>query len=459
MKLDSSAKRLGVFVFYDKDGLVDDYVTFMLDSLKESLNDLIIVSNCYLETEEKRKLLKYTDKVHIRQNIGLDAGAFKYIYDIYKDKFENYDELILLNDTFFGPFKPFKEIINDMNKKNVDFWGLTANYDSVDGYGFLPDNMIHSHIQTFFIAFRKNVLNSNAFKDYWDKYNIDKMTSFLDVVTKHELVLTNYLEKNGFRWDTYVTLDKYKQENIQGNFNIYGYCGFDLINTLDCPFIKRKNFVFNKKDSLYLNDGKDARRVLDYLKNNNIYDIDMIYKNLTRIYNANDLYYGLNLAYLVKESKNDYLDKVALVFFLNNEKYSDEYYLKLKRLNLKNVFIYTNNKTIEDKFKDYKINAPDKIIKKYEYLFVANDFDETSIEIVSPYLNMIDNIFENGLKSSEYINGVVDIFENNKYISLLLLPECIHSEYYLNYVNNSDIKYLKNACWIKSEYFNLDNNH
>ena len=107
-------KRLGIFVFYDKDGIVDDYVLFMLNSLKDATEDIIIVSNSKISDTEKKKFLAFTNKIKIRQNVGLDAGAFKDIFDEYKEFFKEFDELILLNDTFYGPFTSFKKICKSM---------------------------------------------------------------------------------------------------------------------------------------------------------------------------------------------------------------------------------------------------------------------------------------------------------------------------------------------------------
>ena len=230
MKLSKKSKRLGVFIFYDRDNIIDDYVIYMLDSLNEAVNKILFVSNCELSDEETKKLDKYNIDINIRENIGLDAGAFKYVYDKYgKDYLNEYDELILLNDTFFGPFKPFKDIINEMNNKDLDFWGLTANFDSPDGTKKAIDGFIHSHIQTYFIAYRKSVLESDFFNNYWSKYNINKNNSFEDVVNHHESYFTYRLEQEGFKWDTYINLEHYKNENMKYNYNIYGYSSYTLL--------------------------------------------------------------------------------------------------------------------------------------------------------------------------------------------------------------------------------------
>lgn len=450
-------KRIGVFIFFDKDGIVDDYEIPLITSLREAVDDLIIVSNCYLDEKATLTLSKYTDKLIVRPNIGLDAGAFKEIYDKYHDYFQTFDELLLVNDTFYGPFEPFKDICAKMERKNVDFWGLTANYDSVDGYGFLPDGKIHAHIQTFFIAFRNNVLTSKAFNEYWKNYDLNKMNDFSSVVTKHEIAFTYYLEKNGFRWDTYVNLNKYKCDDIKGNFNIYAYCSYDLIKNLNCPFVKRKNFVFPKKDSLFLTDGSDARRSLDYIKEQNLYDSRLILNNLKRLYQPDDLYYGLNLNYILGESSID-AEKYCVFLLLENKSYLNEYISYFKNKDIKNIFIITSNdivKSILEK-NNIKYYSKEEInLEKYEYIGIIKDNFYLNQKIRSIYNFAILDALDNGIYSNEYISSIIHVFKENEDIGLLLLPNNVHSSYFDEMASKDNhILYSNNGIWIKKELFN-----
>lgn len=448
--------RLGVFVFYDKDGIVDDYVLYLLASLKEATEDIIIVSNCMLSGSEKAKFSPFTDKVKIRENVGLDAGAFKEVYDEYQEYFKTFDELILMNDTFYGPFIPFKQICDKMEKKNIDFWGLSANYDSPDGFGYLPDKMIHSHIQTFFIAFRNNVLTSDAFNIYWQNYNIKKMRSFNNVVTKHEIVFTHYLEQAGFTWDVYTNLEKYHSPNIEENFNTYAYAAYDLIKNCNCPFIKRKNFVFDKKDVLYLSDGEDNKRSLDYIKEKKLYDTELIWKNLIRLYKTDDLYYGLNLNYIVEEKKKS-TKTYAIVFLLEEEKYVDYFIQFLKDTNIQNIFVFTNSKKVKEKLRKEKIEVNSKKEfdkEKYDCIGIVKDSQIANQKVFLSYEKNFENVKENGLDSMEYINGVMNILEENHQLGVLVLPQSFHSDYFGEIAKlDYKISANPNCCFIKKELF------
>ncbi len=440
MVLKKKANRLGIFIFYDTDSIVDDYVLFMLDSLKEAIDDILIVSNSYLSNEEMEKLLNYTDKVDVRNNIGLDAAAFKYAYDKYgREYFNKYDEVILLNDTFYGPFEPFKKIIETMSQRDVDFWGLTANYDSEDGYGNLKYGYIPAHIQTFFIAFRKNVLESSAFFEYWNRYDVEHMLSFLDVVTKHELTFTHYLEENGFRWDTYLDLGYFKSVEREKNYNIYGYSSYNLIKNFNCPFIKRKNLVFDKNDALYLNNGMDGRNCLNYIEKNHLYPIDFILKNLVRMYDPIDIYQGLNLNYSICKIEAEM--KKSLIYIVVSDcktlQLLKEYTNQIKK---HDVIIVTDSLDVskcDERIKrvnpiDYLYKEKKNWIQKYDYVCLLNLQRNYKDEIIEIDDSNIVKTIENAIESDAYINGVIHTFEQNKYIGSFYLPASFHNEFFSN---------------------------
>lgn len=457
MKLNKKdPNRLGVFIFFDRDGIVDDYVLYLLKSLKEATKDLIIVSNSYLSPAEKRKLESFSSKIKVRPNIGLDAGAFKDAYDEYKEYFQQFDELLFVNDTFFGPFIPFKDICQTMDKKDLDFWGLSANYDSEDGYGFLPDHMIHSHIQTYFIAFRNTVLKSKAFNEYWEKYNVNKMNTFIDVVTKHEIQFTHYLEQAGFKWDVYTNLEKYHGQKLEENFNYYAYSSYDLIKNCNCPFFKRKNLVFDKKDALYLNDGADAAKSLHYLKENKLYDTNMIWKNILRLYSAEDIYYGLNLNYLIQERKESAKNYVIL-FLLEEEKYLQYFIKYLKESSIKSYEVITNNIKIKEKLEKEKINYIQKEEfdkNKYDYICIIKDNYTKKQEIPIVFENNINTLITNGLENEKYIYGVLDKFNENKYLGAFLMPASVNGGYFEDYSNkNNKIIANENGVWVSKDLF------
>ena len=70
-------KRLGIFVFYNKAGKAEEYVDYLLASIRPYLSELFLVSNCELTYKTQKSFKKYTENIFIRENTGLDAAAYK----------------------------------------------------------------------------------------------------------------------------------------------------------------------------------------------------------------------------------------------------------------------------------------------------------------------------------------------------------------------------------------------
>ena len=83
MILGDSPKRLGIFFFFDADGVADRYVEVLLKDLLHSLSELVIVANGHLTAKSHARLTELADKVIVRENTGLDVWAYKTSIDSY----------------------------------------------------------------------------------------------------------------------------------------------------------------------------------------------------------------------------------------------------------------------------------------------------------------------------------------------------------------------------------------
>ena len=70
-------KRIAIYFFYDKNGVVDKYVNYFLEDLKKNIEELVIVCNGKLNSEGRKEFLKFTDKLIVRENKGFDVWAYK----------------------------------------------------------------------------------------------------------------------------------------------------------------------------------------------------------------------------------------------------------------------------------------------------------------------------------------------------------------------------------------------
>lgn len=251
-------KRLCIFCFYDSKGIADKSVEYLLGELMLNTDRLIIVINGNIEDDSKKILETYSKEVVVRENAGYDAGAYKFAIFKYLDieEIRQYDELILCNDTFIGPFVPLKEIFDTMEKRKCDWWAING-----VNWKFLPD------IQSFFWVFNKSIIKNDKFYEYWEN-NIDEYTSSIeDVYAQFETGLFYYMIKTQkIKYSVYIPTN---------NCNIYKSVSAS-VKKYGIPLIKKKalkNFNINKDDVI------DA---LQYIYKTNCYPVENIIDYIQR---------------------------------------------------------------------------------------------------------------------------------------------------------------------------------
>jgi lipopolysaccharide biosynthesis protein len=178
-------KRALIFAHVDPQDRIDDYVVFLVGALKRIAQHVVFVSTAKPSRGEIEKLNGIADRVIVRENIGYDFMSWKTgLADL---PLENFDELVLCNDSAYGPLWPIEDAFDEMGKSNCDFWGLTANRSK------------GLHLQSYFIVFRKSVLSSDAFKRFWNDVGVQG--SKHKIIRKYEVGLTSHFVKHGFKPD------------------------------------------------------------------------------------------------------------------------------------------------------------------------------------------------------------------------------------------------------------------
>jgi lipopolysaccharide biosynthesis protein len=271
-------RRLGIYLYYDPDGVVDDYVPFFLQQLSEYCDELAVVINGDVDVVGKTKLESHCNKVFVRENIGYDSWAYKHVLEQYGyERIQEFDELIICNYTFWGPIYPFAELFNEMGKRNCDFWGIHK-HPAIPSAAFAGVS-IEDHIQSHFIVFRNSILSDPKFQEYWD--TLKPVNNYLEAIAHHELRCTKYFESLGYKSECYLDPDKYFKLFPESNASIcYAYHQLEMDR---CPILKRKAlFIQDGKISWPLQDGHDSMSIISFLRKNTSYDVDLIKKNLLR---------------------------------------------------------------------------------------------------------------------------------------------------------------------------------
>jgi rhamnosyltransferase len=283
----ATAKRLGIYCFYDKNGRAAEFIDDFLADLTKNLDTLVVVVNGKLEHQARKMFAQYTSQIVIRENSGLDAAAYRQIMlQIGWDKLAEYDEVICLNDTIMGPVYSFAEMFREMDTRDVDFWGITMHHDGKAG-----DESIPPHVQMFWHAYRREFIQSKAFQEYWEQYPC--YTDYESVTHKHEIPFTGHFEKLGFKWSVYVDSSEYE---YLSDYPLL-FIPTVLIREKRCPIFKRRSFFLDYSFGFGQTAGETALELYEYLKHETPYDTDLIWDALLHSYNINDIRRTMHLNY------------------------------------------------------------------------------------------------------------------------------------------------------------------
>jgi hypothetical protein len=286
-------KRAGIFLFYDPEGKVDDYILGCLGSLQEHMDYLLVVSNSPLDETNRKRLESVSSEVMERKNVGYDVGAYRDgLRHLGWDHMGDYDELVLFNYTFFAPIHPWAGLFERTDKWDTDFWGITE-HDEVRPHPFLPKLVMPRHIQSHWIAVRSSLSTTKDWRTYWE--DMPPIESYNDSIQWHESRFTGYFNALGYRHEVAYNVDDYPSANPV-------FDNASLLLQDGCPILKRRNLFHNP---LHLD--RFAIIGADMLEQALAagYDTDLILSNLARTSKPRDLVTNAGLTWVVPQSASE----------------------------------------------------------------------------------------------------------------------------------------------------------
>ncbi len=427
-------KRLCIYVTYDEEQTADTYIGYMLRELKKVADTLIVVCNYQSVVKGAENILPFADNILYRENTGYDAGAFRSaLCDfIGWESIEEFDELILANDSFYGPFKAMEEIFEEMDRPGYDFWGLTEHARTKSGNHIIPE-----HIQSFFLVVCGRMLHSIHFRNYWEQ--MPCFNSYQEVVSKHEMLFTRYFGSMGYQYGCLADMLPNESVNIENNYNQYCHLQYELISKRNFPFLKKRPVTF---DVLEMQTQENFRQALEYIGKNTIYNVDMIWENLIRTVNIADLQRNFHLDYIIQQQKD--LNKKSgvriLVFarYRQAESYVCEYLERLHGCFEIQVWSGSPDVVSDYQEKGYQVFSLDdnRMIRKMldgkiSYICILYDTDVSGRdEPGCTAKSLFYNSWHNLLAGPEYVYSLLDCFEQEERLGALTAPYPVFSEYF-----------------------------
>lgn len=454
-------KRLCIYLTYDSQNIVDAYIGYMLNELKTCADYLVVVCNESEIVRGKEILEKYANAIFFRENKGFDAGGFKDALCKYLgwEKVLAFDELVLANDSFFGPFRPMVEIFEEMSRKHVDFWGLSKHGERIENSVCYPE-----HLQSFFLTIRKKMLHSKLFRKYWEDMPYYKNLG--EVVSLHESRFTCLFFKHGFTFDCLANMTINDSARAQNNYNQYAMLSYELIAKRNFPFLKKQPLAWNTLNS---QTQENLRLALEYIDKHTDYAVNMIWENILRTFNISDLQRTLRLQYIIPSTIKESVmnQNIAVVVVVS---YMEAYENVLEYLDSLNgcciIKIFSQNQKILDLYSingyhcidingvgDYKHILEE--LGKFEIVCIIHDVDVTGKHDLScTGKSYFFNIWNNLLKSASHISWIVEKFRKEAKLGLLVPPAPNFGKYFGDLENRWGDNFEKVKCAIERMQLN-----
>ncbi|MBF6977419.1 alpha-L-Rha alpha-1,3-L-rhamnosyltransferase [Streptococcus macedonicus] len=293
-------KRLLLYVHFNKYNRVSSHVYYQLTKMRPLFSKVVFISNSSISDQDYHKLveLRLMDQFIQRENIGFDFAAWRDgMTEVGFETLDSYDSITIMNDTCFGPLWDIKEYyLKYETDENVDFWGLTNNRETPKSrytQGF------REHIQSYFITFKKSVITSHTFREFWE--NVKNYTNVQDVIDNYETQVTTKFLDAGFKYDViFNTVNEDASHMLHADFSFYHPTA---ILDHKVPFIKVKAIDNNQHIAPYL---------LEEIAKKSDYPVDLIVSHMSEI-NFPDFKYLLARKYVQTAAPVSLSDKKIAV--------------------------------------------------------------------------------------------------------------------------------------------------
>ncbi len=147
--------KLCLFAHWDPHGVIDDYVLHYLSRIADHGYSIRLAStSTRLEPDSLAKARKLCDQVIWRRNVGVDFGSWR---DAERSsaRLARFDELLLTNDSVFGPVHDLGPTLAYIQAEPATLWGLTDNLEN------------GPHLQSYFLTIPGETLRSTLFRQFW----------------------------------------------------------------------------------------------------------------------------------------------------------------------------------------------------------------------------------------------------------------------------------------------------
>lgn len=173
--------RIAIVSGYRPPGVLERSTTDIVDALFEAGFVVVVI-----DTSERPIHDRYSAALVVhRANFGHDFASWNTARELIGSSLNQSTEILLVNDSCYGPFSRLNEILGRMRDRDLDVVSLT------DGW------FGSHHLQSNFLLFNETAVRSRTLDDFFEQYDFPILKS--SIVGKGEIGLSRFLRAKELR--------------------------------------------------------------------------------------------------------------------------------------------------------------------------------------------------------------------------------------------------------------------
>lgn len=134
--------------------------------------------------------------VYRRPNVGYDFGSWAALMDLHPNVLHA-PSVLVVNDSFIGPFRPIADVLADFEQCDTDVWALTSTEQDAP------------HLQSHWLGYHHGLLATPVLRRFWRNVRVEPTKR--DIVVNYEIGQSRMFAAHGysvsvmypFRWVTH----------------------------------------------------------------------------------------------------------------------------------------------------------------------------------------------------------------------------------------------------------------
>lgn len=427
----SNIGNVAIYVYWSNSKTLSLNTMCYMQELLKVAEHVLFVANSKVEPSEISRLTDIGVSFLQRENTGFDFWGWKEGIEYLAEKIMCAKNLILCNSSCFLAFNSLDSLLLKMNDE-AEIWGISS----------FKDKETPFHLQSYFLVFKKKILEDwEEFSSFW--ISLPKMQRWKEAVNLGELRLTKFYLDRGFKCKAIVCSTSLPSTDINPSF----YYPVNLFQN-GSPFLKKKIFTEDYRLFLFASLGEAPKAALNFVQENGGHYDDILSELIvsstpSQLIQTLQLNYFINArSFNIRERPTSKIAMICFVFYEDMIEYISNIILRFNQL--ADIYIISSKKELLDLYRDrlkenlpfaqyrlqknrgrneaaYFITCKD-VWQQYDYVCAFHDKKTTHAQPALQGIDFMRHCEQNLCPSPSSIIEVIELFENNPKLGLLVPP-------------------------------------